>query len=123
MKRRFIATGLAAATALSLSVAPAQAQTQKEMTSSYNDFFGQNGSSSKRMGQAARRGDLAEVGRIQKEIYEARDNMDGSIKNDRAKGYKYGTTFDILLGTGVAAALLAILGGVAFQQGLIKLPF
>lgn len=121
MKRRFIAVGLAAATALSLSVAPAQAQ--NNWTSSYNDFFGQNGSSSKRMGQAARKGDVAEVVRIQKEIYDARANMDGSIKNDRANGYKYGTTFDILLGTGVAAALLAILGGVAFQQGLIKLPF
>lgn len=39
MKRRFIAAGLAAATALSFSVAPAQAQ--NNMTSSYNDFFGQ----------------------------------------------------------------------------------
>ena len=121
MKRRFVAVGLAAATALSLSVAPAQAQ--NNWTSSYNDFFGQNGASSKRMGQAARKGDLAAVARIQKEIYEARANMDGSIKNDRANGYKYGTTFDILLGTGVAAALLAILGGAAQQQGLIKLPF
>lgn len=48
-----------------------------------------------------------------------------SIKNDVAKEYKIGTTYDILVGTGIAAAILAVLGGGAwaFQQGLIKLPF
>ena len=37
--------------------------------------------------------------------------------------YKIGTTFDLLLASGIAAALLAILGGVAFQQGKIKVSF
>lgn len=46
-----------------------------------------------------------------------------SIRNDVANGYKLGTTFDILVGTGIAAAVLALLGGVAVLQGLIKLPF
>ena len=46
-----------------------------------------------------------------------------SVANDEMFKYKIGTTFDILLGTGIAAAILALLGGAAKQQGLIKLPF
>ncbi|KGF23348.1 hypothetical protein CJ203_03760 [Corynebacterium tuscaniense] len=46
-----------------------------------------------------------------------------SVANDEMFKYKIGTTFDILLGTGIAAAILALLGGAAQQQGLIKLPF
>ena len=48
--------------------------------------------------------------------------LDSSLRNDAANGYKVGTTFDILLGTGIAALLLAGLGGFAVQQGLVKLP-
>lgn len=46
-----------------------------------------------------------------------------SYKNDANNGYKLGTTYDILVGTGIAATVLALLGGVAVQQGLVKLPF
>ena len=46
-----------------------------------------------------------------------------SYKNDANNGYKLGTTYDILVGTGIAAAILALVGGIAAQQGLIKLPF
>ncbi len=46
-----------------------------------------------------------------------------SVANDEMFKYKIGTTFDILLGTGIAAAILALLGGAAQQQGLIKFPF
>lgn len=45
-----------------------------------------------------------------------------SVSNDLRNGYRHGTTFDILLGTGIAALLLAGLGGFAVQQGLVKLP-
>lgn len=122
MKRRFIATGLAAATALSLSVAPAHAQVNIElpMTSSYE-------SSSKRIDKrlkdADKSGDPKERARANSSASAFEEFMKPSYDNDLNNGYKIGTTFDILLGTGVAAALLALLGGAAFQQGLIMLPF
>ena len=51
-----------------------------------------------------------------------REQVNSSTRNDAARGYKVGTTHDILVGTGIAAAILAVLGGGAwaFQQGLIK---
>ncbi|MEH0147963.1 hypothetical protein V6D40_09880 [Corynebacterium sp. Q4381] len=50
------------------------------------------------------------------------EQVNSSTRNDAARGYKVGTTHDILVGTGIAAAILAVLGGGAwaFQQGLIK---
>ena len=120
MKRRFIAAGLAATTALSLSVAPAYAAVERPMTSSYE-------SSSKRIDKslkdANKSGDPKEIRRAMSSADAFEKFMKPSYDNDLNNAYKIGTTFDILLGTGVAAALLAILGGVAFQQGLIKLPF
>ena len=121
MKRRFVAAGLAAATALSLSVAPAQAEPDIElpMTSSYE-------TSSKRIDKslkdANKSGDPKEIRRAMSSADAFEKFMKPSYDNDLDNAYKIGTTFDILLGTGVAAALLALLGGAAFQQGLIKLP-
>ncbi|WP_448853133.1 hypothetical protein [Corynebacterium frankenforstense] len=36
-----------------------------------------------------------------------------SVKNDAENDYKVGTTYDILAGTGIAAAVIAVLGSVA----------
>lgn len=42
-----------------------------------------------------------------------------SIKNDAANSYKVGTTFDILWGVGVAAAVLLGAGAFAVSQGVV----
>jgi len=122
MKRRFVAAGLAAATALSLSVAPAQAEPDIElpMTSSYETSSKRI---DKRLKDANASGDGKKISRAIDIASAFEKFMKPSYDNDLNNGYKIGTTFDILLGTGVAAAILAVLGGAAFQQGLIKLPF
>lgn len=43
-----------------------------------------------------------------------------SFKSDKAQDWAPGKTFEILLGTGIAAAVLGI---VAFLSGAVKLPF
>ncbi|WP_297850776.1 hypothetical protein [uncultured Corynebacterium sp.] len=123
MKRRFIAASLATATALSLSVAPAHADIddiELPMTSSYE-------SSSKRIDKRLKD---ANASGNPKEIVRAIDIasafekfMQPSYDNDLNNGYKLGTTFDILWGTGLAVAILAAAGGYAYQNGMIQLPF
>lgn len=120
MKRRFIAASLATATALSLSVAPAHADIELPMTSSYE-------SSSKRIDKRLKD---ANASGNSKEIVRAIDIasafekfMQPSYDNDLNNGYKLGTTFDILWGTGLAVAILAAAGGYAYQNGMIQLPF
>lgn len=123
MKRRFIAASLATATALSLSVTPAHADIgdiELSMTSSYE-------SSSKRIDKRLKD---AEASGNPKEIVRAIDIasafekfMQPSYDNDLNNGYKLGTTFDILWGTGLAVAILAAAGGYAYQNGMIQLPF
>ena len=51
--------------------------------------------------------------------------LNSSLKNDANNGYKLGTTFEILLGTGIAAVLLAALGGAAYAGVIpgVQLPF
>ena len=39
--------------------------------------------------------------------------MKSSFQNDANRGYKLGTTYDILVGTGIALAVLAAVGGAA----------
>ena len=140
MKRRFIAAGLAAATALSLSVAPAQADEKpglnKDSSSQVTDaevlgyafgrvvvegLFPGQGVSQPYLGSSkAGMFDLPEnKAGAQKDLGNA---VVSSFRNDANRGYKLGTTYDILVGTGIAAAILALFG-VAQQQGLIKLPF
>ncbi|MDK8797528.1 hypothetical protein QP994_06475 [Corynebacterium sp. MSK044] len=115
MKRRFIAAGLAAATALSLSVAPAYA-IELPMTSSYESSSERI---EKRLKDADKSGNKKELRRAMSSAAAFEKLMEPFKENDFNNSYKIGTTFDILLGTGVAAALLALLGGAAFQQGLI----
>lgn len=124
MKRRFVAAGLAAATALSLSVVPAQAA-ENQASSEISDTELKD-----YLLQQARQGNVtALLKRIS--IQEHKDpNSDSpaaqtlysSLRNDAANGYTAGKTLNILLGTGAAALILAGLGGFAVQQGLVQLP-
>lgn len=117
MKRRFVAAGLAAVTTLSVAVVPANAQYNP--TSSYSAMYDYYNNLSHK---AASRGDYVEAQRIDREWARSSEMRASSVSNDLRNGYRHGTTFDILLGTGIAALLLAGLGGFAVQQGLVKLP-
>ncbi|MGV0431167.1 hypothetical protein [Corynebacterium sp. 20_84] len=116
MKRRIVAAGLAAATALSLSVAPAQAASKLELTSSYE--------SSSKMYEK-RRDDAGRDPKKLERVYRVNEALYKftlpSSENDWKNDYTMGTTFDILLGTGIAVAVLALLGGAA-QSGQLPLP-
>lgn len=118
MKRRIVAAGLAAATALSLSVAPAQAATDSALTSSYE-------SSSKMIQKSLKdaldSGDQEKYDRVIGSAHSLGKFVEPSSENDYKNNYKLGTTFDILLGTGIAVAVLALLGGAA-QSGQLPLP-
>lgn len=46
-------------------------------------------------------------------------DITSSLRNDAYNGYKVGTTYDILVGTGIAAAVLAVLGVGAAAAGVI----
>lgn len=140
MKRRFAAAGLAAATALSLSVAPAQAdeewalnkKTSSEVTDTELGFYALG----RVLAEAAEEGTGFSApfkGSSEAGIFEIPQDKDGiknaqsavfgsSFRNDANQGYKLGTTYDILVGTGIALTILAGLGGFALQQGLLKLP-
>ena len=116
MKRRILAAGLAAATALSLSVAPAQAAPKPELTSSYESS---SKMLEKRLNDAGR--DPKKLERVSRDAEALGKLIKPSSDNDWKSGYKLGTTFDILLGTGIAVAVLALLGGAA-QSGQLPLP-
>ena len=45
--------------------------------------------------------------------------MNSSYRNDANRGYKLGTTYDILVGTGIAAGVLALVGAAAAAAGKI----
>ncbi|MBP3948447.1 hypothetical protein [Corynebacterium sp. Marseille-P3884] len=120
MKRRILAAGLAAATALSLSVAPAQAAVEPAQTSSYE-------SSSKMIHRSFERasGDQEKYNRVADRRDSLRKFLEPSSKNDLKNGYTLGTTFDILLGTALGFGVVALLAGAA-QSGQLpvpKLPF
>lgn len=139
MKRRITAATLAAATALSLTVAPAASAYEladpgfhKDSSSQVNDtevvayiirmigreaffegegvsgpFYGSSNAGLFNLGEQTTQEDL---GRITL----------SSFRNDANNGYKLGTTYDILVGTGIALSFLAGLGGYALSKGLIK---
>ena len=118
MKRRIVAAGLAAATALSLSVAPAQAAV--EQTSSYESS---SKMIQKRLDDAGR--DPKKLERIARDAEALGKFIKPSSDNDKKNGYTLGTTFDILLGTALGFGVVALLAGAA-QSGQLpvpKLPF
>ena len=118
MKRRIVAAGLAAATALSLSVAPAQAAIGPEMTSSYESSSNRI---EKSLDDANDSGNWKKLGRAIDRASAFERFMKPFYDNDLKNAYKVGTTFDILLGTSIAVAVLALLGGAA-QSGQLPVP-
>lgn len=145
MKRRFIAAGLAAATALSLSVAPAQAQskfpgpgngynkqsssqvTEEELVVYVLNALARGGANKDWPGFSKPYTGSSNAGMLKRPENKPGAQQDlnnalmSSFRNDANRGYKVGATYDVLVGTGIAAAILALFG-VAQQQGLIKLP-
>lgn len=124
--KRFTAASLAAATALTLVAMPAQAETKdNKKTSADSDIYvaGYVMRGVVKEGLNPGTGLTPAMKSILKDYKEGDDisAVESSLRNDAANGYKVGTTFDILLGTGISAVLLALIGGGAWaaQQGLI----
>ncbi|MGV0393649.1 hypothetical protein [Corynebacterium riegelii] len=119
--KRFTAASVAAATALSLVAMPAQAAEKKssEVSDLEAGAYVLEGIGK----EVVKKGSgLTPSMRSIFKNYEKGDDvsaLESSLRNDAANGYKVGTTFDILLGTGITALLLALIGGAAAYQGLI----
>ena len=136
--KRITAAALAATTAISLAAAPAQAADDNLYLRGLNKPGGSSAVSDEELGayfigaglvEGANELNLTDnegvtssirsmAERDAKNNTERLDNAaDGALKstfkNDANQGYKLGTTFEILLGTGIAAVVLAILGGAA----------
>ena len=128
--KRITAAALAATTALSLAAVPAQAEegNQKDLS----DIVSPDRASDVTDGHLA-------AAKLKAEARELRNPGSGysgpyksssdknlvpksatsSLKNDVARGYKLGTTYDILVGTGIAAGVLALVGAAAAAAGKI----
>ena len=148
--KRITTAAVAAATALSLVATPAFAEDNKDGSSNENqgssqqqDKEGDKGGSSKDGETKKKSSELTDQDAIdyankksdeltglvkkaaEKDTKEEREKalkpLISSLKSDAAQGWAPGTTADVLLGTGITAALLALIGGGAFaaQQGLI----
>ncbi|OHF40318.1 hypothetical protein [Corynebacterium sp. HMSC074A01] len=138
--KRIAAASLAAATALSLAAAPAQALEgyNRDSSSKVTDV-----EAGLYVGAAVIAEALQEGSGFSKPFMQSSENdvfksssndedkegpLASSLRNDANQGYPVGTTYDILVGTGIAVAVLAVLGGVA-ASGVIpgvtlpNLPF
>ena len=132
--KRITAAALAATTALSLAAVPAQAEegtlnetlenletaVNPKKASEVNDAY-----LAAYIGQAKIRERL-EPGTGYSGPYKGSSDKNlvpksatSSLKNDAARGYKLGTTYDILVGTGIAAGVLALVGAAAAAAGKI----
>lgn len=138
--KRIAAASLAAVTALSLSAVPAQALEGYGYDSSSKVTDEEAGVYIVGAGIAEGLDEGSGFSKPFKQssddkVFEsssADENKEGplasSIRNDANQGYRVGTTYDILVGTGIAVAVLAVLGGVA-ASGVIpgvtlpNLPF
>lgn len=132
--KRIATAAVAAATAVSLIAAPAQAA-ETRASSQVSDLeagvflFGKvlKDTANPGTGLSAPFAGSSKSGMFKTDSEKAAANQSdivkSSFKNDIVNGYKAGTTYDILVGTGIAAAIIALLGGAAASQGLIKLPF
>lgn len=140
--KRIAAASLAAVTALSLSAVPAQALEGYGYDSSSKVTDEEAGVY---LGAAAIAEALKEGSGFSKPFMQSSEDevfkpsseankdsktspLASSVRNDANQGYPVGTTYDILVGTGIAVAVLALLGGVA-ASGVIpgvtlpNLPF
>ena len=148
--KRFTAAALAAATAMSLAVAPAQAADEVAYLRGLNKPGGSSAVTDTELAGYALAAGLVEglneaeltnnegitssvrdmLERDEKSKTHKFDDaskgvLNSSLKNDANNGYKLGTTFEILLGTGIAAVVLAALGGAAYAGVIpgVQLPF
>lgn len=119
--KRFSTAAVAAAMSVSLVAAPAMAQdnTEKTGSSKISDeeaiaYIQNSGKDQTRILQSITKDKTGE------EYTKAVAPLASSLKSDKAQGWNPGKTFNILLGTGIAAAVLGI---VAFLAGNVKLPF
>ncbi len=152
--KRITTAAVAAATALSLVATPAFAEDNKDGSSNENqgssqqqDKEGDKGGSSKEGETKKKSSELTDQDAIdyankksdeltglvkkaaEKDTKEEREKalkpLISSLKSDAAQGWAPGTTADVLLGTGITAALLALIAFVV-NSGLVpglKLPF
>lgn len=127
--KRFTAAAVAAATSLALVGMPAEAAENKTSSEKKSSSEVTDADVLRYIGQKTAAEALTPGSGFSKPYVKSSQKDDkvperaaSSVKNDVAKGYKIGTTYDILVGTGIAAAILAVLGGGAwaYQQGLIK---
>ena len=122
--KRTITAVIAATTALSLAVVPAQAA---ESSKPEINLPGQNSS---KLDDKEVIGDAIAPGSDRTKIIEsiikgkggedkakALGPLASSLKSDKTNGWTFGTTFNILLGTGITALLLVIFN---FAKGGIK---
>ena len=138
--KRITDAALAATTALSLAAVPAQAA---EINGKETGGYGHKSSSQVTFPEmenymdaatAAERDKKGEglsapfLGSAQSGIFETETGeeaanqgavMNSSYRNDANRGYKLGTTYDILVGTGIAAGVLALVGAAAAAAGKI----
>lgn len=148
--KRFTAAALAAATAISLAAAPAQAADDNLYLRGLNKPGGSSAVTDRELAGYALAAGLVEgfseadltnnkgltssvrdmlerdeKNKTHKFDDAAKGALNSSLKNDANNGYKLGTTFEILLGTGIAAVLLAALGGAAYAGVIpgVQLPF
>ncbi|SQG63539.1 Uncharacterised protein [Corynebacterium renale] len=120
--KRFVAGVLAVATACSLSTGVANAKTSSEITDeeaiAYGILKAVEEKAAPGTGLTSSLKDV--VASVDKP--EDLEVLNSSVRNDAANGYKLGTTYEILLGTGIAATVLAAIAA-AIQSGAVKLPF
>ena len=138
--KRITAAALAATTALSLAAVPAQAEedTLKNIENAVNPKKASDVSDAYLAGYItqAKVREKVKPGtgysgpfKSSSEKNQVPKSATSSLKNDAARGYKVGTTYDILVGTGIAAAVVAVLGLGAAAAGMIpgvelpQLPF
>ncbi|QPK79256.1 hypothetical protein G7Y31_00515 [Corynebacterium lizhenjunii] len=124
--KRFAAGAVAVATALSLSTGVASAADSSNESSlpaleglTYAVVAAKNGQSEPHKGSTEQSSKAGSTAESHFETYKS------SYANDVKNSYPAGTTADILWGTGIAAAILGLIGFVA-NSGLIpglKLPF
>ena len=128
--KRITAAALAATTALSLAAVPAQAEegNQKDLSEIVSpnrpsDVTDKHLAGAKVKAEARER---LNPGTGYSGPYKSSSEKNlvpksakSSLKNDVARGYKLGTTYDILVGTGIASGVLALVGAAAAAAGKI----
>lgn len=128
--KRITAAALAATTALSLAAVPAHAEegNQKDLSDIVSPDRASDVTDAHLAGAKlkAEARELRNPGSGYSGPYKSSSEKNlvpksakSSLNNDVARGYKLGTTYDILVGTGIAAGVLALVGAAAAAAGKI----